>query len=80
MTDQPYDLGERDEEHDSNSAMNGEKQSVFSYYRDDNKETGGMKVKWTIRVADSAEATRLDTRQNHAIRELLAWARQQQRR
>jgi hypothetical protein len=37
-----------------------------------------MKVKWTIRVADGAEAQRLDDRQNHAIRELLSWARRQQ--
>jgi hypothetical protein len=75
MPEQHPELGEHGKEHDGNSVMNGENTPIFSYYRDDNEEAGGLKVKWTIRVAEGAEAARLDERQNHAIRELLAWAR-----
>jgi hypothetical protein len=83
VTMQDPDLEEPAEEHDSNSQPELPDNAYFSYYRDDNKETGGMEVKWTIRVATGAEAARLDDRQNQAIRELLAWVhrrRQQQRR
>ncbi|MGH3394453.1 MAG: hypothetical protein ACRDPO_07160 [Streptosporangiaceae bacterium] len=80
-----YDLADLDkhtEGHDSNSLIDLPENAIFSYYRDEIEETGGMKVKWTIRIAQGAEAQRLDDRQNHAIRELLQWAarRQQPRR
>ena len=51
----------------------------LSYYRDDVEDTGGLKVKWKIRVATGPEAARLDARQTQAIRELLIWATQQRR-
>ena len=54
--------------------------AYLSYYRDDMESTGGLKVKWKIRVATGPEAARLDARQTAAIRELLIWATQQQRR
>jgi hypothetical protein len=44
------------------------------------ESTGGLKVKWKIRVATGPEAARPDARQAAAIRELLIWATQQQQR
>lgn len=48
----------------------------LSYYRDGMENTGGLKVKWKIRVVTGPEAVRLDARQNEAIKELLVWASQ----
>ena len=79
MTEQAGELCKQQEEHESNSAIPVKEQSIFSYYRDDNEETSGMQVKWTIRVATGAEARRLDARQAEAIRELLTWARRHHR-
>jgi hypothetical protein len=59
-----------------NSIPNG---TIFSYNLDDRKTSGGLKVRWKIRVATGPEATRWDTRQTEAIRELLRWASQRQR-
>jgi hypothetical protein len=73
-SDQP---GHGKEQH-GNSAGSIKEDALFSYYRDDREDTGGMKVKWTIRVATGTEAERLDDRQNHAIRELLQWAAHRQ--
>jgi hypothetical protein len=78
MPGQASDLGEHAEEHGGNSLGAIQELSIFSYYRDDSEEAGGLKVKWTIRVATGAEARRLDERQNHAIRELLTWAAHRQ--
>lgn len=82
MTEQRPELEKQPEEHDGNLHIDLLNNAYFSYYRDDNEKTGGMQVKWTIRVATGAEAARLDDRQNQAIRELLAWAhrRRQQHR
>ena len=74
MTDQASELQQRQEEQPGNSPVNVPEPAIFSYYRDDIKETGGMQVKFTVRVAGGAEAARLDARQDHAIRELLTWA------
>jgi len=74
MTDTQSDLPERAESHDGNLPLDIPETCLFSYYRDDNEETGGTKVKWTVRVAEGAEADELDARQNHAIWELLTWA------
>ena len=52
----------------------------LSYYRDGMENAGGLKVKWKIRVVTGPEAARLDARQARAIRELLQWATQHQRR
>jgi hypothetical protein len=70
----------KQEEHVSNSRVAIPDNAYLSYYRDDVEDTGGLKVKWKIRVATGPEATRLDARQTHAIRELLIWATQQQHR
>ena len=59
-----------------NSIPNG---TIFSYNLDDRKTPGGLKVRWKIRDATGPEATRWDTRQTEAIRELLRWASQRQR-
>jgi hypothetical protein len=80
MTDQAHDLREQPEEHDGNSPIPLNETSIFSYYRDEVKEAGGLEVKWTVRVADGAEAARLDARQAKAIRELLRWAHRQRSR
>jgi hypothetical protein len=79
MIDHAPDQEEYDKEQTGNSVINLPESAIFRYYREDNKETGGMKVKWTIRVAQGAEAARLDDRQNHAIRELPEWAARRQR-
>jgi hypothetical protein len=52
--------------------------TIFSYNLDDGKTPGGLKVRWKVRVATGPEATRLDTRQAEAIRELLEWAKRHQ--
>jgi hypothetical protein len=54
--------------------------TIFAYNLDDRKTPGGLKVRWKIRVVTGPEATRIDARQADAIRELLAWARQQRQR
>jgi hypothetical protein len=54
--------------------------TVFAYNLDYKKTPGGLKVRWKIRVVTGPEAARADARQAEAIRELLAWARQQQTR
>ncbi len=48
----------------------------MGYYRDGMENVGGLKVKWKIRVVTGPKATRLDTRQAQAIKELLQWATQ----
>ncbi|MGH3273744.1 MAG: hypothetical protein ACRDNZ_05380 [Streptosporangiaceae bacterium] len=67
------------EEHAGNSLSAIPDDAYLSYYRDDMENTGGLKVKWKIRVAAGPEAARLDARQTQAIRELLIWATQQRR-
>jgi hypothetical protein len=47
---------------------------------DDSKIPGGLKVRWKVRVITGPAAAGYDARQNAAIRELLQWACQQQRR
>jgi hypothetical protein len=74
------DWPEIEEEHADNSFMAIPGNAYLSYYRDDMESTGGLKVKWKIRVATGPEAARLDARQAAAIRELLLWATQQQHR
>jgi len=71
----PSDLPERGEEYRCNSPLNVPDTRYFSYYRDSTEGTGGLKAKWTVRVAEGDEAADLDARQNTAIRELLLWAR-----
>jgi hypothetical protein len=47
---------------------------------DDSKTPGGLKVRWKVRIITGPAAAAYDARQNAAIRELLSWACQQQRR
>jgi len=63
-------------EHASNSTGNGAGEAVYSYNIGEGERPGGLKVRWTVRVATGAEAARLDARQANAIRELLLWALQ----
>jgi hypothetical protein len=58
MDDKAGDLQEHPEKHDGNSPITIPESSIFSYYRDGNEETGGLQVKWTIRVATGADARR----------------------
>jgi len=37
--------------------------------------TGGLKIKWTVRVVSGPEAAQADARQAEAIREALEWIR-----
>jgi hypothetical protein len=48
--------------------------AIYSYYRDDMENAGGLKVKWTIRVVTGPDAAPVDARQADAIREALTWA------
>ena len=75
----PGNAIENGEEHDCNPVIKLPESAIFSYYRDDNEETGGMQVKWSVRVASGAEARQMDARQAEAIRELLTWARRHHR-
>jgi hypothetical protein len=68
------------EEQASNSPLTIPGDGHLSYYRDGIGNVGGLKVKWKIRVVTGPEAARLDARQTRAIRELLQWATQHQRR
>ena len=74
------DVQDMQEEQAGNSPVTIPEDAYLSYYRDDMENAGGLKVKWKIRVAAGPEAARLDARQAAAIRELLIWATQQQRR
>jgi hypothetical protein len=67
-------------EHGGNSPPAIPGDGYLSYYRDGIENTGGLKVKWKIRVVRGPEAARLDARQTRAIRELLQWATQVQHR
>lgn len=69
----------KSEEHASNSPAGIPESTIYSYNLDDSKTPGGLKVRWKVRVVTGPQAARYDARQNEAIRELLQWARQQNR-
>jgi hypothetical protein len=54
--------------------------AIYVYNMDDSKTPGGLKARWKVRVITGPAAAGYDTRQNAAIRELLTWACQHQRR
>jgi hypothetical protein len=80
MNTAPENGPAENEEHASNSPNNIPENTIYSYNMDDSKTPGGLKVRWKVRVVTGPAAARYDARQNAAIRELLAWACQQQRR
>ena len=67
-------------EHARNSPESIPESTIYSYNLDDTKTPGGLKVRWKVRVVTGPAAARYDARQNQAIRELLTWASQHQRR
>jgi hypothetical protein len=67
-------------EHMSNSPVPIPDNTTYSYNMDDSKTPGGLKVRWKVRVVTGPAAAGYDARQNAAIRELLQWACQHQRR
>jgi hypothetical protein len=71
---------DKSEEHASNSPVAIPESTIYSYNLDDSKTPGGIKVRWKVRVVTGPAAARYDARQNEAIRELLQWACQHQRR
>jgi hypothetical protein len=78
--DMPPDMREHAKEYDFEllgSIPNG---TIFAYNLDESQTAGGMKVRWKIRVATGAEASRWDARQAEAIKEALEWLRKQQAR
>jgi hypothetical protein len=75
---EPEDAGWEIKEQHGNSADTILSGTVFAYNLDYKKTPGGLKVRWKIRVVTGPEAARAEARQAEAIRELLAWARQQQ--
>jgi hypothetical protein len=68
------------EEHAGNSAVSIPDSAIYTYNMDDSKTPGGLKVRWKVRVITGPAAAGYDARQNAAIRELLSWVCQQQRR
>ena len=76
----PENGREKHEEHASNSPVSIPDSTIYTYNMDDSKTPGGLKVRWKVRVITGPAAAQYDVRQNAAIRELLSWACQQQRR
>jgi hypothetical protein len=70
----------KSEEHASNSPAPIPEVAIYVYNMDDSKTPGRLKVRWKVRVITGPAATGYDTHQNAAIRELLTWACQHQRR
>ena len=63
----------------SNSPADIPRGAIYSYYRDGMENTGGLKVKWTVRVVDGPDAAQVDARQAEAIKEILQWAHRHHR-
>jgi hypothetical protein len=59
---------------DSNLPVDIPRGAIYSYYRDDMENVGGLKVKWTVRVVAGPDADEIDARQAETIREVLQWA------
>ena len=53
---------------------------IIAYNLKKGERPGGMKVRYKIKVETGRKARELDERQAEIIKELLSWARQQQRR
>jgi len=53
---------------------------IIAYNLRKGERPGGMKVRYKIKVETGRKARELDERQAEIIKELLSWARQQQRR
>jgi hypothetical protein len=80
MSAVPENGREKSEEHAGNSPADIPDSAIYAYNMDDSKTSGGLKVRWKVRVITGPAAAAYDARQNAAIRELLSWACQQQRR
>jgi hypothetical protein len=80
MTAVPGNGERKGEEHVGNSPADIPDSAIYTYNMDDSKTPGGLKVRWKVRVITGPAAVQYDARQNAAIRELLQWACQQQRR
>ena len=80
MSTAPENGSNKSEERTSNSPADIPESTIYTYNMDDSKTPGGLKVRWKVRVITGPAAAAYDARQNAAIRELLSWACQQQRR
>jgi hypothetical protein len=80
MSVAPENGPEKSEKHAGNSPADIPDSAIYTYNMDDSKTSGGLKVRWKVRVIIGPAAAAYDARQNAAIRELLSWACQQQRR
>jgi hypothetical protein len=67
---------ERTEERAGNSPQAVKGPSIISYNLKREERSGGMKVRYKIKIATGRKARELDERQAEVIRELLQWARQ----
>jgi hypothetical protein len=76
MTETPTDLEELRAEGAALIPAEMPRPAIFAYNVSEGERPGGIKVRWKVRVAEGAEAARVDARVNEAIRELLAWSRQ----
>jgi hypothetical protein len=68
------------EKHSGNYPESIPDSAIYVYNMDDSKTPGGLKVRWKVKVITGPAAAGYDARQNAAIRELLTWACQHQRR
>ena len=66
-------------EHAGNLPADITRGAIYSYYRDGIENTGGLKIKWTIRVVTGPDAAQVDARQAEVIKELLTWAQRHNR-
>jgi hypothetical protein len=80
MDQAPGNGQDKGEQHNSNSPIPVPESTIYTYNMDDSKTPGGLKVRWKVRVITGPAAAGYDARQNAAIRELLTWACQHQRR
>jgi hypothetical protein len=74
MPDGQRESPETSGEQASNSPETIPGESIYAYNMDETKTSGGLKVRWKVRVITGPAAARWDTRQNAAIMELLQWA------
>jgi hypothetical protein len=80
MSVSPENGLEKSEKHAGNSPADIPDSAIYTYNMDESKTPGGLKVRWKVRVITGPAAAAYDARQNAAIKELLQWACQQQRR
>jgi hypothetical protein len=73
----PQEHGTDQEKHDSNSLPEIPGARIISYNMNEHERPAGLKIRFKVRIVSGKAAAAIDARQAQAIRELLAWVRQQ---